>query len=97
MPPTSALAAHAEATYVGAVEEPIILEPAFKHGIKEADILHALGHGEEWGQIDEGLIMHIGPARSGVELLEIGLLIPWHGDVAVVHAMPARDKFLNRR
>lgn len=79
------------------MDEPIILDPAFKHGVEEADILHALRHGVEWGQIDDGFIMYVGPARNGIDLLEIGLLVPWHEDVAVVHAMPARAKFLTRR
>lgn len=94
---TSTLAATTEPTYVGSVEEPIILASALKHGAEEEDILHALRHGEEWGEIGDGLIMYVGPARSAVELLEIGLAVPWHDDIAVVHAMPARSKFLFRR
>ena len=42
--------------------------------------------------LDDGMVMYIGPAHSGA-LLEVGV-VDWYGILAVVHAMPVRDKFL---
>jgi len=38
------------------------------------------------------MTMVIGPSPTGA-LLEVGV-VEWHGDLAVVHAMPARRRFL---
>jgi hypothetical protein len=38
------------------------------------------------------MVMYVGPDRSGA-LLEFGV-VEWHDEVAIVHAMPARAKFL---
>ena len=45
--------------------------------------------------LDEGLLMIIGPSRAAV-LLELGLIVGFDGPV-VVHAMPARPQFLRRK
>ncbi|WP_276320674.1 hypothetical protein [Phytoactinopolyspora endophytica] len=42
--------------------------------------------------MDEGMVMYIGPDRSG-GLLEVGT-VDWYGTIAIVHAMSARDRFL---
>lgn len=42
--------------------------------------------------VGAGMIMYIGPDRVG-DLLEVGV-VQWHEDLAIVHAMPARDKFV---
>ncbi len=36
--------------------------------------------------------MYVGPSRAGL-LLEIGV-VEWHQTAAIVHAMPARPRFL---
>jgi hypothetical protein len=38
------------------------------------------------------MTMVIGPSPTGV-LLEVGV-VEWHGEIAVVHAMRARERFL---
>lgn len=59
-------------------------------------MLHALRQAvaERSDQGDHELTIAIGPARNGVTLLEIGFLRDENGQVVVVHAMKARDKYL---
>ncbi|HWH33540.1 MAG TPA: hypothetical protein VNU01_12795 [Egibacteraceae bacterium] len=42
--------------------------------------------------VGDGLVMYVGPDESG-DLLEVGV-VGWHGVLVIVHAMPARKKFL---
>lgn len=70
----------------------MIAASARKHGISDADILHALAHPTRVFILDDGLAVLVGAARSAT-LLEIGVVEGDEGDV-VVHAMPAREKFL---
>ncbi len=42
--------------------------------------------------LGDGFVMYVGPDRAG-RLLEIGV-VEWHGVLAIVHAMPAREQFL---
>jgi hypothetical protein len=42
--------------------------------------------------VDEGVVMYVGPDRAG-NLLEVGV-VDWHDTLAIVHAMPARPRFL---
>lgn len=66
---------------------------ARKHGVKDADMLHALEHYIRvfTDQGDTELAMFIGPARSGA-VLEVGV-IEDDDDPRIIHAMPARAKF----
>lgn len=74
-------------------DEPIVLPSAHRHGVGEEDMLHALRHEVRWFALDSEMTMSIGPATTG-ELLEVGT-IAWYGDqIAIAHAMPAREKFL---
>lgn len=75
------------------VEEPVVLESSARHGVAEDDALHAWAFAVDIYDIGEGLVMYIGPDRSGA-LLEVGA-VDWYGTVAIVHAMPARPKFLS--
>lgn len=76
--------------------EPVVLHTARKHGVADEDIIHAW-RAASWatGQQDDGLVMLVGPDRTG-RLLELGAVeardLP--GVPLVVHAMPARAKFL---
>lgn len=66
---------------------------ARKHGVADEDMMHALrGHLKAFETDDPAVTMFVGPARSGA-LLEIGVVIDDEGE-AVIHAMPARRKFL---
>jgi len=66
---------------------------AYRHGISESDIRHALAHPLMiLPTEDDGFTISIGPARDGA-LLELGLVRDRAG-IGVVHAMPARRRFL---
>ncbi len=75
------------------VEEPVILEPAYRHGVAEEDILHALRFEMHHVVQEDGMVMFVGPDLQGV-LIEVGVL-EWFGILAIAHAMrPAREKYL---
>lgn len=64
-----------------------------KHGVADEDMLHALRH--HWRAFetdDPAVTMFIGPARN-TEPVEVGVVADEDG-TAVIHAMKARDKFL---
>jgi hypothetical protein len=66
---------------------------ARKHGVHDEDMLHAIRlHWRAFETDDPTVTMFIGPSRSG-DPLEIGVVVDDDG-VAIIHAMPARDKFL---
>ena len=71
--------------------EPVILASARKHGIPDEDMLHAHRNPIRFFDPDD-LIMLIGPDRSA-RLIEIGVARR-EGIEFIVHAMPARRKFL---
>lgn len=73
-------------------EPPIVLQSAHRHGVTEPDMLHAWAFAVTAYEFDDGMVMFIGPGRSG-DLLEVGA-VDWHGTVAIVHAMRARPRFL---
>ena len=70
------------------------VEPsARKHNVDDEDMIHALRHHWRAFETDDATVtMFIGPARSG-EPLEVGVVDDQDG-LAVIHAMPARPKFL---
>ncbi|MDN5855517.1 MAG: hypothetical protein L0K86_22270 [Actinomycetia bacterium] len=73
--------------------EPVILESARKHGIADEDILHAYRNPIATQRMDQ-ITMLVGPARSAV-LLEVGVVAARGAEgLVIVHAMPARSKFL---
>jgi len=66
---------------------------ARKHGVLDHDMLHALRH--HWRAFetnDDAVTMLIGPSTNA-EPLEVGVVSDDEGS-AVIHAMPARQKFL---
>ena len=66
---------------------------ARKHGVTDNDMLHALRH--HWRAFetdDDAVTMCIGPSTNS-EPLEVGVVTDDEGS-AVIHAMPARQKFL---
>ena len=73
--------------------DPVIIYSARRHGIADEDILHAYRNPIRWIDLHEDEItMVIGPDQTG-RLLEVGIAA---GDEIefVIHAMPARDKYL---
>ena len=88
-----ALGAVAATSYLArVVGEPTIAASADRHGIDHTDIRHAFDHPMWIEDLDDGLLMVIGPAATG-RLLEIGIVDGLDGPV-VVHAMHARAKYL---
>lgn len=77
------------------VKETRIISDARKHGIENADILHAIDNAILGHEMDDGFTMVIGPATNA-ELLEIGLVPDRDNpDIdVVIHADIAREKFL---
>jgi hypothetical protein len=71
---------------------PIVAGSARKHGTRDDDMLHAYDNPIRVFDLDDGFTLLVGPAEDS-QLLEIGVV---DGDEApvIVHAMPARDKFL---
>lgn len=73
-------------------DPPIFLQSASRHGVTEEDALHAWAFAIDAYTLREGMVMYVGPGRAG-DLLEIGV-VEWYEELAIVHAMPARDQFL---
>jgi hypothetical protein len=71
--------------------DPVIVASARKHGISDSDMLHSYRNPIRVFQVDD-LVMLIGGDESG-RMLEIGVIAA-EGIEVIVHAMPAREKFL---
>lgn len=73
---------------------PVAAASARKHGVTDADMIHAYRNPIRAFELDEGLTMLVGPDRAG-NLLEVGVVA---GDPSpvIVHAMRARPRFLSR-
>jgi hypothetical protein len=69
----------------------VIVASARKHGISDSDMLHAYRNPMRVFQTGD-LVMLIGGDESG-RMLEIGVAAA-EGIEFIVHAMPAREKFL---
>lgn len=74
------------------MEGPFIANSALKHGVQESDILHAFRNPIRAWDMEEGFLMLVGPDIS-LQFLEIGVVSGEDCQV-IVHAMPARKKFL---
>lgn len=70
-----------------------IVGSAHKHGVADEDIRHAVANAIRFHDLDEGLVMLVGPAIDA-SLLEVGIVTADDDEPIVVHAMPARAKFL---
>lgn len=71
--------------------DPVVLKSARKHGISDSDMLHAYRHPIRVFAMDD-LVMLVGADQSG-RLLEVGIAEA-EGLEFIVHAMPARERFL---
>lgn len=71
--------------------DPVVLESARKHGISDSDMLHAYRNPIRVFALDD-LVMLIGADEAG-RLLEVGVAEA-EGLEFIVHAMPARQRFL---
>ena len=71
--------------------DPVVVATARKHGVNDDDMLHAYRNPIRVFGLDD-LIMLIGADQAG-NLLEIGVATG-EGVEFIVHAMPARPRFL---
>ncbi len=68
---------------------------ARKHGVLDDDMLHAVrNHWWAHSTNDPFVMIYVGPSRTG-EPLEVGVVNDDEGE-AIIHAMQARRKFLER-
>ena len=74
------------------MDELIIASSAYKHGLSEEEILHAYRNPIRVWDLGEGFTMMIG-ANAAAIVLEVGY-VEGQSAVVIVHAMPAREKFL---
>jgi hypothetical protein len=70
-----------------------IAETARKHGIADEDMLHAVRNAMAEWEFEDDFTMLVGPARNA-DLLEVGVIGIETDEAVIVHAMPARSKFL---
>jgi hypothetical protein len=74
------------------VRDPAILTSARRHGITDDDMLHAYRNPIRVFELDDDITVLIGPDTSA-RLLEVGVAAA-EGLEFIVHAMPARARFL---
>jgi hypothetical protein len=67
-------------------------DPARKHAVADADMLHAVRNAMRRVILDDDLTLLIGPASDG-RLLEIGVLDVGGDDPVIIHAMALRANF----
>jgi hypothetical protein len=73
--------------------DPVIINSARNHSVADEDILHAYRNPIRTIDLpDDDLVMLIGPDHAA-RLLEIGVTRS-EGIEFIIHAMPARNKFL---
>jgi hypothetical protein len=74
------------------MDAPAIAPSALRHGVSKETIMHAFNNPVRAEELEEGLTMLVGPDSAG-NLYEIGVVSSAEGPV-IVHAMPARPKYL---
>ena len=74
------------------IESLDIAQSAHRHGINDAQIIHALRNPIRIASLNDEVSMVIGDDGSR-GLIEVGMLFR-HNHMVVIHAMPARAKFL---
>lgn len=76
---------------MGAAESrTIIMHSARRHGLADADILHALRNPRQMDFGDDGRIFAIGSQRDGAFLELVIVDDGVNGTLRIIHAMPAR-------
>lgn len=65
---------------------------AFKHGIAEEDIEHAIRQAVVIEEMEDDTRLYLGPSRNA-DLLEIVTIARDDGSELAIHAMPMRPKY----
>lgn len=76
-------------------ETPAFLPSAYKHGVTEAEMLHAVRNAIRYSEGRHELTMVVGDGGRG-RLIEVGIAVR-SGTMTFVHAMPARRSYLRRK
>lgn len=66
---------------------------AFKHGVQEDDVEHAVRNAVVIEDLDDDLRLYLGPSRTAALLEVITLLREEPAAELVIHAMPMRAKY----
>jgi hypothetical protein len=75
--------------------EIVVAHSALRHGVAGDDVLHALRNAvDAWLEDEEGFSMVVGADGTG-RLIEVGYVDSVDARI-VIHAMPARPKYLRR-
>ena len=69
-----------------------IYRSARRHGIEDADIVHAVEHALAVGEQDDGKVLYLGPDRAA-NMLEVVAARRDDGSEIVIHAMRMRPKY----
>ena len=72
--------------------DPLIAASARKHKITDNDMIHAFNNPILVDDLDDGFTMFVGADQAG-NMLEVGVIDSGDGPV-LIHAMPARPKYL---
>ena len=67
---------------------------AHRHGVSDADILHAYRNATDLHYLDDGAVMLVGPQRDGSRIEVAVRYHPHQQGVVIFHAMRARRKYL---
>src|SRR3546814_20886448 len=70
-----------------------LLESAYRHGVSASDIRHAAANAIRHHDLDDGLVMLVGPDTTG-PLLEVGIIASDEAAPRAAHAMPPRATLL---
>jgi hypothetical protein len=73
-------------------DAPLIASSARKHGIHDADMIDAFSNPIFVDELEDGFTMFVG-SDPAANLLEIGVVDTSDGPI-IIHAMPARPKYL---
>ncbi|MEO5678867.1 MAG: hypothetical protein ABIS47_04275 [Acidimicrobiales bacterium] len=69
-----------------------IYRSARRHGVKDADVVHAVEHTLVAAEEGVGKVLYLGPDRSG-NLLEVVAVLRRDGSEIVIHAMRMRRMY----
>lgn len=69
-----------------------IYRSARRHGIEDADMVHAVEWAMAVGEQEDGKVLYLGPDRSG-NLLEVVSVLRDDSSEVVIHAMRMRSKY----
>lgn len=74
------------------MDAPLIATSARKHGIRDDDMIQAFDHPIVVDDLDDDFTMFVGADTAG-NILGVGVIDGADGPI-IVHAMPARPKYL---